>query len=181
MTKDRDEIIMIQKPEEKKRRGVWLLTPLVLIVCVGLLTMVYYALIPGGLWYDQASLSVGYVDKTEDNIVSDLNRTVNDDVINISIASTIIFHEGDGPGEACIDNTASIKHNQKVTIVLDEGNETIYESDAIAPGAYVQSIHLNRDLDPGTYAATALFTQYDCNTHEEQGSAAAQIDLVVLA
>lgn len=169
-----------QEPELNKKDPLFV-GFLFVILGVVLIALVYFLFVAPGSWYDRNSREGSYVGKTEEEIIKDNKRLVSDGMMNISIAEVIIFANGECEGEARIDNIEANKRDQKVAITLNQSGELVYESGAIAPGCYIQAICLAKDLEPGTYAATATFTGYDSTTHIEKGSADTQITLVVLA
>lgn len=132
----------------------------------------------GDSWYDPSAVTGHYEGKSQDEIIADLNRQVEEGMMNISIAGVLSSPDG-RTAEARIENIEANGRDQKVVITLDETGEVLYESGAIAPGQYVQTIELARDLEPGVYEVTATFTGYDLDTHEEDGRAAAQVKLQV--
>lgn len=170
-----------EEEKKRKKKGFFFIFPIILLILAALIVVGFFATRTSSPWYDKQSQEGSYRGKSEEEIQADLNRRVDEGMMNISIASTIAFENGSTEGEARIENIASNTQDQKVIITLDDTNETVYESDAIAPDSYIQTIRLNRDLAPGTYSATATFTGYDKETHEKKGAAAAQIKLVVLA
>ena len=165
------------QPEKKKRTRILIIILILLILGAGIGVAIY--MFNQDSWYDTNSKSGSYEGKTQEEIQADLNRIVEEGMMNISIAATVYFEDGASYGDARIENIAANNKDQKVVITLDDTDEVIYESGAIAPGEYIQSIKLAQDLEPGTYAATATFTGYDTENHTEQGKAAAQIKIVV--
>ena len=117
--------------------------------------------------------------KTEDEIQAELDRIIEEGMFNISIASVIEFADGASTGKAYIENVPANRYAMRVKLTLDDGGEAVYESGGIAPGSYIEEIALVRDLEPGEYAATATFTAFDMDTHEEAGVAAARVTLLV--
>ena len=103
--------------------------------------------------------------KSAEEMQAELDRVVEEGMFNISIASSIQFDEGTSSGTAYIENVPGNRYLMKVAITDDE---------------FIESIVLTRDLDQGTYPATATFTALDEVTHEEVGQAAAKIAINVL-
>ncbi|MEG0070546.1 MAG: hypothetical protein RR671_02505 [Raoultibacter sp.] len=130
-------------------------------------------------WFDQNAAEGPYAGKTEEEIKADLNRRVEEGMMNISIASRITFPSGTSAGTAHIENIAANPVDQKVVISLKDTDETLYESGAIAPGQHLDTIKLNRVLEAGSYDAIATFTGYNKETHEETGRSAAETILHV--
>lgn len=172
-----------QTPESNgQRKKRFLIIAILFIAAIAITAVVAtnLARMDSSSWFDDSAKSGSYAGKTEEEIIADLNRQVDEGMMNISIAATITFEEGSGFGDARIENAEANRFDQRVAITLDDTGETVYESGAIAPGSHIQSIQLDRTLEPGTYPATATFTGYDTETHAEKGRAAAQIRLVVL-
>lgn len=118
--------------------------------------------------------------KTPEEVQAELDRIVEEGMFNISIASLIEFADGTSPGTAYIENVPGNRYLMQVSIALDDTGETVYESKALKPGSYIDSIQLSSDLDPGNYAATATFSALDTDSLEEVGKAAAKVTLSVL-
>ena len=130
-------------------------------------------------WFDSNAAQGQFEGKSKEEIQAALNEEVAKGMMNISIAAVITFPDGASEGEARIENIAANPMDQKVTIMLKDTEETVYESGAIAPDQHIQNIKLSRDLEPGEYSAVATFTGYDRETHKKTGQAAAEITLRV--
>lgn len=150
---------------------------IIVIVAIAVCIGISFAL--GGGFYDNASKEGQAPYKTDDEIQAEIDRSVEDGMLNISIASIIEFADGTSSGTAYIENVPSNKYVMKVTITLDDNDEVVYESGGIKPDSYIETIELKKDLDAGTYPATATFTAYEPDSLEEVGQAAAKITLVV--
>lgn len=117
--------------------------------------------------------------KTPEEMQAELDRTVEEGMFNISIASAIQFADGASPGTAYIENVPGNHYLMKVSIVADATGEQLYESGVLQPNQFIEEVVLARDLEPGTYDATATFLALDPTTYEEVGQAAAKITLNV--
>ncbi|ROT87910.1 hypothetical protein [Gordonibacter urolithinfaciens] len=104
---------------------------------------------------------------------------VEEGMFGISIASVIPFADGASEGTAYIENVPGNRYLMRVAIVLDGTGETVFESKALKPGTYLETVELASDLDPGNYAATATFTALDPESREEVGRAGAKVTLSV--
>jgi len=124
----------------------------------------------------QGSLNV----MTEEEIQEALNNIVEEGMFRISIASNIIAIE-DGMAQVRIENNLQNRYVMQVTIYLDETGEEIYRTDLIDPGYYIQETEFDKHLDPGTYAATAVFTALYPDTEEIVGTAGANVKIHVFA
>lgn len=118
--------------------------------------------------------------KSAEEMQAELDRQVEEGMFNISIASVIQFEDGASSGTAYIENVPGNRYNMQVVITDDATSEVLYESGILAPNQFIEDITLAKDLDPGTYNATATFKAIDPVTYEEVGQAAAKITLNVL-
>ena len=117
---------------------------------------------------------------TEEEIQAELDRIVEDGMFNISIASAIVFQSPDGEGEARIENISANKYHMQVDIILDETGETVYSSKLIKPGFSIANIQLSKELEPGEYEATAIFSAITQEELQLYGQAGAQIKIYVM-
>ena len=85
-------------------------------------------------------------------------------MFNISIASAIQFADGTSSGTAYIENVPGNRYNMQVVITDDATKEVLYESGVLAPNQFIEDITLAKDLEPGTYNATATFKALDPTT-----------------
>ena len=131
-------------------------------------------------FYDGNSILGQAPYKTPEEVQAELDRIVEEGMLNISIASVIEFADGTAPGTAYIENVPGNHYAMKVRIVLDDTGDVVYESGGLKPGTYIETITLSQDLEPGSYPATATFTAYNMDTLEEVGQAGANINLEVL-
>lgn len=117
---------------------------------------------------------------TEAEIQEALNNIVEEGMFRISIASNIIAIE-DGPAQVRIENNLQNRYIMRVNIHLDETGEEIYGTDLIDPGYYIQETKFHKHLDPGEYAATAIFTAYYPDTEDIVGTVGANVKIHVFA
>ena len=117
--------------------------------------------------------------KSEEEMQAELDRTVEEGMFNISIASNIQFADGTSSGTAYIENVPGNRYNMQVTITDEGTGDMLYESGVLAPNQFIEDITLAKDLDPGAYEATATFKALDPTTYDEIGQAAAKITIVV--
>lgn len=118
--------------------------------------------------------------KTAEEVQAELDRVVEEGMFDISIASVIQFEDGTSTGTAYIENIPGNRYNMQVTITDDASGDVLYESGVLQPNQYIEDIALARDLDAGTYEATALFKALDSTTYDEVGQAAAKVTVNVL-
>ncbi len=118
--------------------------------------------------------------KTEEEMQAELDRTVEEGMFNISISSVIQFSDGTAQGTAYIENVPGNRYNMQVTVTDDDSGDVLYESGVLAPNQFIENIALAKDLDAGTYPATATFRALDPTTYDEVGQAAAKVTISVL-
>ena len=129
-------------------------------------------------WKDPTAQVGYYAGKSDEEIQADLNAKVAEGMFNISINS-LIEVDANAQANARIENIAANRFDMKVVIApTDSPNDILYESGALSPGEYIQTIGLNRSLEPGHVPCTATFTALDPATHTQKGMAAAEIVLV---
>lgn len=130
-------------------------------------------------FFDESAQAGQAPNKTPAELQAELNRVVEEGMFNISIASVIEFPSPDGEADAYIENIPGNPYDMAVAITLDDTGETVYQSKGIAPGNYIEKVTLSKALEPGAHDATATFTAYDRETHQERGKAAAEVALIV--
>ncbi len=167
-----------EKEFEKKSK-----TPIIILIVVLVIAAIgvgaWAVISQSGGFYDNAAQNGQAPYKTDEEKQAELDRVVEEGMLNISIASVIEFANGTSEGTAYIENVPSNKYVMKGTITLDSNNEVVYESGGIKPDSHIDTIKLSKDLEAGTYPATATFTAYDPESLEEVGQAAAKITIVV--
>jgi len=169
---------------EQKTRNKWLL-----LVIIGLVLL----LLAFGIWFfflrdtgydryefDTEAMAGRLRTMTEEEIQEELNRVVEEGMFNISIASAIVFESPTAEGEARIENIEANPYHMQVEIILDETGESIYESKLIRPGYSIEKIRLTEELEPGEYAATAIFSAITQDEMKLFGQAGAQINIYIL-
>lgn len=85
---------------------------------------------------------------------------------NLSISSDIIIDNITYTGQANIMNIRNDNESMVVDITLDETDELIYQSQHIYTEEVVENIKITKELEPGTYPATATFNVHDKDTKE---------------
>ena len=117
--------------------------------------------------------------KTPEEIQAELDRVVEEGMLDLSIAQTLVFPSGEEEGSVRIENVPGNRYLMQVMITLDGSGETVYESGVIEPNHYIERDKLKRDLEKGNYDATATFTAFDPETKQVQGSAALKVRIMV--
>ncbi len=172
-----------QPPKKKKKPAsfwVAIITAIIAIVAVVIICLFAFQSCDGSPLYDSNAASGQLEGKTPEEIQAELDRQVEEGMFNISIASTVEFQDGASEGELRIENVPGNRYLMQVTITDDANGEVYYQTNLIKPDQHIQKDVLMKDLDPGTYNCTAIFTAYDPDTIEEVGQAAAKMTITVL-
>lgn len=119
-------------------------------------------------------------DKTQEEIQALLDQVVEEGRFNVSINSNPVFENGASEGNLRIENVPGNRYYMKVIVVLDDTGETVYESDGLKQGQYIENVKLSKTLPKGEYPATAMFTAINPDTLSEEGAAEVKINIVVL-
>lgn len=165
--------------EFKKKSKVPYIIILIVLVIAAIGVGVWVVLGQSGGLYDNSAQDGQAPYKTDEEKQAEIDRVVEEGMLSISIASVIEFENGTSEGTAYIENVPANHYIMKVTITLDSNDEVVYESGNIKPDSYINTIKLSRDLEAGTYPATATFTAYTQDSVQEVGQAAAKITIVV--
>lgn len=158
---------------------------LVVVICCVIAALAVWLLIwlfacNGNSLFDSNAQTGQAPYKSAEEMQAELDRTVEEGMFNISIASVIEFADGTSSGTAYIENVPGNRYNMQVTILDDATGNVLYESGVLAPNQFIEDITLAQDLEPGTYDATATFRAMDPTTYEEVGQVAAKIAINVL-
>lgn len=166
-----------ERPKGNGRRLTVLIAALCVVAAVAVWLAVWLFACNGSSLFDPDAQTGQAPYKTQEEIQAELDRVIEEGMFNISIASAIQFDDGASPGTAYIENVPGNHYLMKVTITEDSSGEQLYESGVLQPNQFIEQIVLARDLEPGTYDATATFLALDPTTYEEVGQAAAKITL----
>lgn len=169
--------------EKTKKNGgaVKWIFPVIILILVG---VIVWLLLrpqeqPAGLTR-AADAQLGQLEgKTEEQIVEELNRIVEEEMFNISINTQPEFPDGSSPGNLCIENSPANHYLMVVEITLNDTGEKVYTSGALEPNYHIQEAKLDRALAKGTYPATATFYAYTADTQELVGTAGAEMQLII--
>ena len=127
-----------------------------------------------------ANATDGGIDgKSQEELQEELNKIVEEGMINISMNLNPVFANGAADGNLLIVNEEINRHPQVVEIYRDDTDELIYRSGVIPVGSKIEKGKLNVDLPAGQYACTAYFNSVDENTGELLGKAGAAIEITV--
>ena len=170
----------VAAPPKKSRRGLAVGIVAALVV-IGAAAWFFFGRGGSGMadFFDPNATTGILPGMTDEQIIEELNRIVEEGMFNISINTQISFPNGTAEGQAYIDNISANHYNMTVQIVLDDTGESVYQSGGIRPGQYIENITLSKALPKGSYKATAIFTAHDPEDQSEVGQAAAEVLLTV--
>lgn len=169
---------MSTKKKNKTREKVIVITSVAIVLLLLLLAVRLFAC--DANIFDSGAQSGQAPYKTREEMQAEVDRIVEEGKFNISIQSVITFDDGGSEGTAYIENVPNNNYDMRVEIVEDATGDVLYKSDIILTNQYVEKIRLEKDLEPGTYDATAVFYALDKNTHKQVSQAAAKIKINVL-
>lgn len=132
-----------------------------------------------GIQMDENAQEGGLTLKSKEEIQEELNRKVEEGMINISMNTSPVFEDGKAKGDLMIVNSERNNHPQVVYIVLKDTQEEIYRSGAIPVGSKIEYAPLDVDLAPGVYDCVAYFNNVDVESGTYLGTAGAEIQLTV--
>lgn len=152
-TADTDAVLIVTSYRNK--------TPLIAALAVLALFAIAVAILLAN-WGDPRARKGYYEGKTKEEIQADLDSQVDWYSMEISCASAMTMLEGQTEVDARIENVVNNHCDQKVKMYLTGSpDDVLYESGAIAPGEYIQTVPLKRALPVGRHAVTVEFQGYD--------------------
>jgi hypothetical protein len=89
-----------------------------------------------------------------------------------------MFDNKTGEMNLLLENPSNNAKLITAQIVLAGQEKPIYESKALVPGSYLESVALDKPLSPGTYDAIVYLNAYDEETQELIGQTGAQIKII---
>ena len=132
-----------------------------------------------GFVMDDNAVEGGWNKVDEDKVRENLNASVEEGYINISMNTTPVFENGLSEGNLMIVNESINRYPQKVVITRNDNDDVIYESKGIPVGSKIEKATLSEDLPAGTYECTAMFHNMNPDTGESLGCAGAVITITV--
>ena len=138
-----------QVPPKRTKRTVAVVL-LIVVLAIAVWLAIWLFACNGSSLFDPNARTGQAPYKTDAEIQAELDRVVEEGMLNISIASTIEFANGTAEGTAYIENVPGNRYNMQVNIVDDETGETLYQSGVLSPNQYIENITLTKDLEPNT-------------------------------
>lgn len=128
---------------------------------------------------DPDAVEGGIQHRSREEVEEELNKKVEDGMINISMNMIPVFKDGTSEGNLLIVNEEINKYPQVVEIYRADTDELIYKSGGIPVGSKIEYAKLSSDLEKGTYDCIAYFNAIDPEANELIGRAGAKITIIV--
>lgn len=116
----------------------------------------------------------------KDELINQLNKKVDESMINISMNLNPIFKDGKSDGLLMIVNEEINNYPQVIEIFRQDTNQLIYKSKGIPVGSLIESAKLDINLAKGDYDCIAYFNAINENTGDIIGKAGAKIKISIL-
>lgn len=115
------------------------------------------------------------------NVMEDMRKEVEEGMFECNMSMTWTFPDGTAKSpDAYVLNSTNNKYPIYFDVTLDDTEELIYSSPVIPVGADLKDFALSKDLDPGTYDATVMYTLIrDAESQEVISSAGFIITIIV--
>ena len=133
----------------------------------------------GGIVWDNNAEEGEIVQQSAEEVQEELNRKVEEGMINISMNTSPVFPDGQTEGNLLIYNSEQNNYPQVVYIQRKDTGEEIYRSGAIPVGSKVERAKLAVPLEAGSYECVAYFNNVDAETGMVLGTAGAEIVVIV--
>ena len=132
-----------------------------------------------GIVWDANAEEGGLTQRSVEEVQEELNRKVEEGMINISMSTAPVFETGTSEGSLLIVNGERNNYPQMVYIIRKDTGEEIYRSKGIPVGSKIEYAALDVDLPAGTYDCVAYFNNADGQTGAILGTAGAEIVVTV--
>ena len=168
-------------PEQKSsRKRAAVITIICALAAIAIWLLVWLFACNGASLFDPNAQDGQAPYKSAEEMQAELDRVVEEGMFNISIAGAIQFDDGASEGTAYIENVPGNRYNMRVRITEDATGDVLYESGVLKPNQFIEKIALTKDLDQGSYPATATFIALDPSSYDEVGQAAAKVVVNVI-
>lgn len=131
-------------------------------------------------WFDKMAQDGTLEGKTPQEMQGMLNSIVEEGMFTVSINSRAVFEDGRSEGSLGIENIPQNRYYCRVILRRDDDGSSLYESDGLKPGQYIDKIKLKQVLPPGTYPCTVQVIATDPESLGDIGQVQVQVEVVVL-
>ena len=192
---DNNEVVLdseeVVEEEDKKDKKKYLLILLLLLLCT--ITVVSVVFVYRGIRSNDcgsannglnigidSNLSDGDGGKSKEEIQAELNKKVEEGMMNVSMNTNIVLKNGKSKANLKITNKENNRYMQFVEIYTKEDNKLIYKSGGIPVGKSLNEAKLDEELKKGTYECVAYFNGVDETTNSIVGKVGVNITINVL-
>ncbi len=169
-----------KKPKGKKPASFYVAVVIAAIAVIAAGVFAYMTLSQPAKSARNGNAIIGQLEgKSEEEIMAELNRVVEEGMFNISIASYVEYDGPDSEGEIKIENVPGNHYLMQVEVKRNDTGEVIYTSDILEPNYHIQWAKLDKAPPKGTYECTAVFHALDMETEEEVGTAGAVMNVTM--
>ena len=131
-------------------------------------------------WFDKAARSGSLEGKSPEDIQGMLDAIVEEGMFNVSVNARVVFEDSKASGSLGLENISANRYYCRAALIRQDNGETIYKSDGLKPGQYIDEITLSKELPAGTYPCTAQVIATDPETLDDVGQVDVQVEVVVL-
>ena len=163
-----------EQEKQKQKKKILLASGCAVLAAVGIGTAVFLNMDRGKNGLElEANATVGEMPGVdEETRRKQLQEILDKSKIAFSINTSPMFDNKTGEMNLLLENPSN---NAKL---LAGQEKPIYESKALVPGSYLESVALDKPLSPGTYDAIVYLNAYDEETQELIGQTGAQIKII---
>lgn len=186
VNQDNEEV----KEEKKKDKKKYLLLLLLLLLLLFTITVVSFVFIRGNKIDDivnnglsigiDSNLSDGNGGKSKEELQAELNKKVEEGMMNVSMNTNIVLKNGKSKANLKITNKENNRYMQFVEIYTKEDNKLIHKTGGIPVGKSLNEAKLDEELKKGTYECVAYFNGVDETTNSIVGKVGVNITINVL-
>lgn len=116
---------------------------------------------------------------SKEEIEKIMQSAADESMFSFQINSKLEFENGKSEAKLLLGNPPNNVYNFHIEIILDGTNEQVYKSGILQPNYHIENVNLNRNLDKGSYAATAYFYIYNKAGTEVAGKSAAGLNIEI--
>lgn len=168
--------------DRKKKKKLVILLLLLLAAAIGVGMFLWYQNRMDDTtkyWFDKAAKNGTLEGKTPEELQDMLDKIVAEGMFNVSMNVQPVFEDGDSEGSLGVENIKENRYFCRVVITLDSDGSTIYESQGLKPGQYIDKIKLQQSLTKGVYDCTAQFIATDPDTLDDIGTVNVKLQVTV--
>ena len=176
----------IEEDNKKGKKKYLLLLLLLLLFTITAISLVVYKN-KGNIGLDNpfsigldSNLSDGNGGKSKEEIQAELNKKVEEGMMNVSMNTNIVLKNGKSKANLKITNKENNRYMQFVEIYTKEDNKLIHKTGGIPVGKSLNEAKLDEELKKGTYECVAFFNGVDETTNSIVGKVGVNITINVL-